>query len=782
MKKTQRLEAVRTIRRSWVSWLSILIIALLAVTAYLGITFSADGLLRSADACLDAQNFRDIEIRSSGLMKAEDLEAILGTDGVSDAEGILSLPSRVRNDETCRDIYIQTVPERLNQPRVLLGRLPEDGAADECAVEQELAEAMGYTVGSVVTLSARNSQADMLIATKTFTVTGIFSSAEHLSGITDFEPIILVSRQAFNTRFMPGGAFTAALVRIENDGGSRFGKKWNSAADSAKSRLEALNDQWMVTDLRANAGYIVVRNNADNLKVISLTFSMLFILIAALVIYSTISRLVGQESRLVGASKAMGLRNREILGKYLLFGVSGTLTGVILGILIACFLFERIILLFFGTVMLFEERVMSFLALPAIAVFLGSLLLAVLAVVLACHHLMKSSAVSLMSGQAANGNRKPGRKSDGLLYLRLIFRNMRSDWRRILVSIASIAGCCMLMMIGFTLKFGISRVPERQYGDLVRYQTRVTVDPSRNAQAAEEVTAILEGEGLECLPVTDRTTAFTAGGDSGQFRLICTDRRDISGFCQLEDISTGEQTAIPESGLLISRRFEETYDVHPGDTLRVYDTGMNQREMAVAGVVENYIDFPAYCTAAYAEECLGESMEANAVLVRHDGDREVLRGMTAGVSGFLDCTSSRDQQELFDGFSMILNLVILLLGGMAFMIACFILLNLVTTYVNNKKTELTIMRINGYTTRETIRFASLESYATTLIGIVIGLIGGHLMGTFIIRQMEQPTLQFVREPIWISFAASSLVTILISLTIHWMAFRKIRDLKLADLK
>ncbi len=779
MKKTQRLEAIRAIRRSWVSWLSIIIIALLAATAYLGILYSAKGLTLSAEACLNAQNCGDITVSACGLLSARDVEKIRGASGVTDAEGILSVPSRVCNDETCRDIRLQTLPERLNRPRLLEGRFAE--TAGECAVEQALADEMGYAVGSQITLSAGGGAADRIIAVRTYTVTGIFTTAEHMSNMISFEPTLLVSREAFNTRLIGETAATAVLVRVGEGKTPRFGAEWEANADRAKADIEAMNDGWAVMDLRTNAGYLVIRNNAENLNVISLTFSMLFILIAALVIYSTIDRLIGQESRLVGASKAMGLRNGEILSKYLLFGVSGTLTGVVLGILIAYFIFERLILVFFGTVLLFEERVMSFLPLPTAIVAGSALLLAVLAVALACGRLLKSTAVELMKGRSA-GLHKQGGSDGGMLYLRLILRNMRTDRKRILVSIASIAGCCMLMMIGFSLKYAISRVPERQYGGIMRCGAEVAVDPAQNANAAEEVGEILRADGLEGLPASTRNAPFEFGGESGEFRLICTDRRDISDFFLLEDIGSGAVREIPERGLLICRRFAEYYGVKAGDPLIVYDSAMRRREMTVAGVVENYLEFPAFCSLAYAEESLGEAAAINTVFVRAEGGTEALGQRLSGVTGYLACTPTDSQREMFDGFSMILNLVILLLGGMAFMIACFILLNLVATYVNNKKTELTIMRINGYTTGETIRFASLESYATTLLGIIIGLFAGNAMGSFIIRQVEQPSIQFARDAVWISFAASAGITAAISWVIHSIAFRKIRSLKLSDLK
>ncbi len=91
------------------------------------------------------------------------------------------------------------------------------------------------------------------------------------------------------------------------------------------------------------------------------------------------------------------------------------------------------------------------------------------------------------------------------------------------------------------------------------------------------------------------------------------------------------------------------------------------------------------------------------------------------------------------------------------------------------------MRINGYTRKETIRFASMECYGITLLGILLGLVIGQAIGSFTISRIGQVSMQFVREPVWISYAASVLLTALISAVIHAFAFRKIRTLKLNDI-
>ena len=107
MKKTQWLDARRTIRHRWVSYLSIIVIAMLAVIAYLGIAYAARSLKDSASACFKAQNYADIDLISTRLLSEGDVDAVRKTDGVAAAEGVLRIPSRVSSSLDYQDVLLQ---------------------------------------------------------------------------------------------------------------------------------------------------------------------------------------------------------------------------------------------------------------------------------------------------------------------------------------------------------------------------------------------------------------------------------------------------------------------------------------------------------------------------------------------------------------------------------------------------------------------------------------------------------------------------------------------------
>ena len=783
MKKTQIIEAGRNIRRNRISFLSVVFIAMLAVTAYLGLDFSAEGVRLSANATYDAERYADVEITSAALFTREDLDAVRGTEGVEDAEGIACVPSRVSDDHNTVDIEVRSVPERISLPHTLEGRMPS--AEDECAVDKTLAKKMGYKIGDRVQLAGRSPQTDSLFKTGTYTVTGIFTSAEHLNELILFEPLMLVTRDAFQDQLLPQDRYIRLLVRAKTDEPDRFGQARTDWTDKLAQRLETLGSGWKAISTLSTASHASTRENAKILEKVSFTFSMLFVLIAALVIYSTIGRIVDDESRLVGAQKALGLRNGEIFFKYLLFGTGGALAGALIGVLVAYFIFERIILFFFGTVFMLPEQVVGFKPVLTLIVLAGIAALSLVSVFLACRRTLKSTAVSLMNGTNTVGRRKKKASSGkGALYTRLILRNMLTDWKRVVVSIISIGGCCMLLMIGFSLKYAISRVPEKQYGSIQRFEMEITLDPFANPQSPESARAVLEREGIPFAAAYTAEVPYLANGSLGMLTLTVPDEgEDLSDYFRFTDVRNGAPVGIPDEGVLVSRRFAENYSLKAGDDFLLYDNGMNTHSVRIAGVVENYIGIRAVCSKAYAEESLGVKLAANTLFLKENPkDADALRQELSGTEGFISLASAKKEEALFNGLSFMMNLVILMLGILAVLIACFILLNLVSTYVNEKKNELTIMRINGYTTGETIRYASMECYGITALGILLGLVAGYAFCSFLIRLIEQLSMGFVQEPIWISFAASAVITALISGTIHFFSFRKIRKLKLSDIQ
>ena len=136
---------------------------------------------------------------------------------------------------------------------------------------------------------------------------------------------------------------------------------------------------------------------------------------------------------------------------------------------------------------------------------------------------------------------------------------------------------------------------------------------------------------------------------------------------------------------------------------------------------------------------------------------------------------------MFDAVSSIIIIGVAINIFMATVMAGVVLLNLTNTYIMQKKTELTIMRINGFTAREVKGYVLRETVVTTVIGIVLGIISGSVISYHIIRSMEQPFLQFDRDLCPKAWLIGTVMTLFFTVVINIIALHRIKDLKLADI-
>ena len=552
--------------------------------------------------------------------------------------------------------------------------------------------------------------------------------------------------------------------------------------DEAKELRDQLGlCRWVVLNDRGNAGYMYTDANVLNLSRLSLSFSLIFIGVGALVIYATIGRLVEEQRKLVGATKAMGLYNREIFGKYLLFGMGGAMLGAVLGVLLSYYVMQTAIIAAYRIFFLYDRVPRASLPIQTGILLGGALLLSFLAVWFACTGLLHSTAISLMQGTQPKGAKRARRSAKKSLYARLILLNMRTDLRRVAVTTVSIAGCCMLLVAGFTMKYAISRVNARQFGQIVRFGGELYFNPDGNENAEAELKAILDREGLEYLPVRKADVIFKVGDALTSGTVIVTEADGLDGFYGLLDAESREQVSPTDGGVLASGHMLEYYSLAAGDLITIYDAGMDLNEAKITGGFNNYFGQLLFFTPAGYESVFGEKAVRNCFLVKlGDLSLDQLREKLSGIAGFDSLEDAFAERRRFDDMSSVLNLVIVILLILAAVMAYFILMNLSMTYIQRKTKELTIMRINGFTVRECVRYVAWDLALTTAAGIALGLLVGNRIALGIVKLVEQPYLSFVREPDVRTFVFCGLITSGFSLAINGFALRKIKSLKLSD--
>ncbi|MBQ6373316.1 MAG: ABC transporter permease [Clostridia bacterium] len=533
---------------------------------------------------------------------------------------------------------------------------------------------------------------------------------------------------------------------------------------------------------RGNSSFVQLLLGSSNLASLEMTFSLMFVLVGALVIYATISKMIDEQRNLVGAGKALGLFNREIFAKYLLFGVSSTIIGTTLGILSARFLMEIYVLKSARPYYTFDtSKPMLVVSSTAIALAAGALL-SVAATWFACTKLLRSTAIQLMQPKVPAGRKKAGHSKHLLsLYSRLILLNIRSDLRRVIVTVVSVAGCCALVVIGFTLKSAVEGALSNQYSRIVDYDGRIKYDVLINDNAADAISQRLDRDGIAYTQlhegvVTFRVTDILVG------ELLCGDISQISAYYHLLDWKTNEPLAPTDSGILIQKRTAESYGLDIGSELELTLANSRTANVRVAGIFDNYIGRVMVMSRDYYRQQFGDDCIDNEFYIRLYGanDDRLLEDLLK-IDGYENYTRSDSEKSLFASTSTLVTAIVALFIFMAAVMAGVVLTNLTNTYILQKKRELTIMRINGFTVKEVITYVTREMVVTTILGVLFGIVMGAVVSYRITRAIETAFVQYDRSICLPAWAFGAVITVFFTVIINVIVLRKVKNLKLTDM-
>ncbi|MBR2523354.1 MAG: hypothetical protein IKE53_02810 [Clostridiales bacterium] len=557
-----------------------------------------------------------------------------------------------------------------------------------------------------------------------------------------------------------------------------------AALEQAREDLRLLEDcRWIVFDVMGNPGYVFVHNCQKNVGSMGMTFALAFVVVGALVIYATVGRIVDEQRQLVGTTKALGFFNREILGKYLTYGVSGTVTGSALGIIAGYFGIQRIMLYVYGKYFVYDAARPTFVIHLAVIVVVCGIVLSGATVWSACSGLIKAPARELMQIKSPAIRRRSSKGRSKNLYGKLLLLNMLTDKKRVAVTVVSIAGCCALLVAGLSMRTAIQDSLEDQFRDIEVYDAKIQFSPEISESACDEIAELLRENNIEFITLSDTTQQAYQNGDKlSTSELLTADLNDLDSYFIRRDPKSYEPVAGEGDGVWIHIQTAERLGLTSGGEITLYTASMKPCKVPVAGVFQNYAGRQMIMSRTSYEKYMGKAAQDDAFLVEYNGaNADTIRDRLSQIEGFKELSDVSETMVTYRSFTSVLDLIAVLFIFIAGLMAYFILLNLVNMYINQKKRELCIMRINGFTVRQVKRYVSLELVASNIIGIMLGWVAGSALIHHVILLIEGMDLRFIRDIQYGSWAVAAVITSVFTGVIGWLAMRKIKNLKLSDI-
>lgn len=567
-----------------------------------------------------------------------------------------------------------------------------------------------------------------------------------------------------------------------------------SELDKAKEQLDTLeNPEWYIFDRGDNPGYTSFIEDTKRVDAVATVFPLFFLLVAALVCLTTMTRHVEEQRTEIGTLKALGYSNGVIKLKFIIYAASASLIGCILGIAIGMCTLPFVIYNAYG--IMYELRPLI-LVMPWGIAGAGSvvgLLCTVFVALYTCQKALSEKPSALMRPKSPKVGKRIFLERIPFVWNRMNFtskvtaRNIMRYKSRFFMTVIGVAGCTALILTGFGLKNSIGVIADKQFGDISKYDMLAVLSEEGTVHQRADTVSFIESSELTESAMPELQTTIEVSDISGEnkqndiYMVVPRSAEDLKTYIDLRERKSGNPIELTDDGVVITEKMSEKLSVSVGDQVVITD---NHKEYTVkiCGISENYVYDYMYMSPECYENVYGKQVRCNMIVVKMTEPTKENQGALgefclndsniAAVS-FVNVENFQDTIKSLDT----IVLVLILCAGL---LAVVVLYNLTNINVAERVREIATIKVLGFYNSETCAYVYRENIVLTLVGIAVGLVLGVVLHRFVILTIEIDKIMFSREISFIGFMLSALLTALFAAIVNFVMYFKIKGIDMVE--
>ena len=621
-----------------------------------------------------------------------------------------------------------------------------------------------------------------------------FSSKEQefLDGKTDYENGVKELEDA-RQKYQDGLAEYQDGVEKFNTEIADAEKKINDAKQEIEDAGEA---KWYVFTRDDNPGYSEYSSNSERIDRIAVVFPIFFLLVAALVCLTTMSRMVEEQRMQIGTLKSLGYSDGVIMRQYMVYAVTAAASGSLIGAFIGMFMFPYIIMFAYSMMYIIDNFYFE-LSPVNILVSAGSMVAAIaLTVFFSARSALSGTPAELMRPKAPKAGKRVFLERIGFLWNKLSFfgkvsgRNLFRYKRRMFMTIIGIAGCTALSLTGFGLKDSIGDIVDLQYNSINNYSGYIAFDSKTDEEGMKAIYDAL----LDYNPDTEYTRAlikqYTLSSDSANAQCYVTaveDTRIFEDMIDFRDRRSGDKLGFDtaEDGTIATEKLTRLLGVKQGDRVTLKISDGNTCEVTIGAITEHYASHYLYISEQKYSELFGEKPEYNIVYFRNgitadDSEQDSFSEKMLEVDGVLGVTLNSGASSTFSSMLKIMDLVVVVLIVSAGALAFVVLYNLTNVNITERIREIATLKVLGFYDKEVSSYVFRENNILSVMGAVIGLGAGYALCQFVIQTAEIDEVMFGRNIHPLSFLWAFLITVAFSLIVNLIMQRDLKKISMVE--
>ena len=549
--------------------------------------------------------------------------------------------------------------------------------------------------------------------------------------------------------------------------------------------------EWYVLDRETNVSYASFKSNIEKVEAVAKVFPIFFFLVAALVVLTTMTRMVDEERLQIGTMKALGYGKGAIVTKYLLYALVASVLGSAAGLAIGLTVLPTVI--WNAYEVMYRLPKMYCLFHPTFSLISsGALILCTLAATLsACWASLHEQPASLMLPRAPKAGKRILLERIGFFWRRLKFtykvtaRNLFRYKKRFFMTVIGISGCTALLVTGFGLHDSISDIVNRQFGDIFTYNLSITLHEETDL-SDPDLRALLRSDKIEnWLPIHQEESSNTYGDDTfTTYLYVPQDYKRIDEIVDLHTRLGQEPVSLTQNGIVITEKMSERTGKGIGDTIELQNGDKKTGTFTITGVVENYVENYVYMTEDLYAEQFGEKPEYTMIAATTADNSQDARDALSAELFELDCISgvsfTEDLKATFSSMMQKIDTIVVVIIFCAGLLAFVVLYNLTNINITEREKEIATIKVLGFFDREVDAYVYRESIALALIGTLVGLVLGIYLHMFVIYTVEVDAVMFGRTIRAQSYLFSALLTMAFALLVNLVMHRKLKQISMVE--
>ena len=801
----------RSIRAFFGRYMALLLIVALSAGFFAGLKVTKDAMNHTGDIFLTEQKFYDFRMYSTLGFTGEDAEHFAGLSGVEAAEATNTMDALMFYHGSNRPFTLYAMPEQVNLPALIEGRMPK--AENECLADDERFSA--EDIGTTISVSEENTDAVKEGLTYTeYTIVGLVDSPMYIgidrgstgigSGVV-YSYLYLPKENFSNEVYTEIDVLLAETAPLYSDAYDDLIEDYKQTMkkeceDLAGERYEALlaeygltpemgemfgitEPQVYVLTRSENVGYMNFKNDTAIVSGIANVFPIFFIMIAMLVCMTTMTRMVDEERTQIGVLKALGYSNPAIMAKYMLYAGSATVLGWTLGFFLCTWGVPKIFWFAYNALYDFSPLKYLFSVPLAVITLVVSLVGILGSTWLSCKKELFSVPASLIRPRVAKNGKRVLFEYVTPIWKRLTFlqkitiRNLFRYKKRLIMMLIGIGCCAGLVVTAFGAGDSMKGISALQYDEVQRYDMEVAFVPGEK----EAVSKLLEEteEVKQSYPALYQRVELLAEDMVSGVTMMSFDSADVSTeFWNLH--CDDDMLSLPEKGeVLLNTKLAELLEVSVGDTVEIRTADMESGTVTVGAIFDNYIyNFCVIAPETY-EEYFG-AWEVNTFLLKTDEDLDAVAEMLTDAEEITSVSQLRTTGNMVESALSCLDYIILMVVLFSGALAFIVIYNLTNINLAERSREIATVEVLGFYPKETESYVLRENLMLSVIASFIGLPLGILFHRVVMDLILIELLQFPRVIEPKSYVLSVVCTVFFACVVNLFMKRQIAKIPMAE--